>query len=249
MSNLYTEHINNYAKKLGLHQLNIKAALIDMDGVLYDSMKYHTIAWQRLATDLGIDATREEFYLYEGMTGAATINLLFNRAFGKSVDAEEAKRLYAIKAKYFTEIGEVEMMPYADKMLNILRDNGIDRVLVTGSGQASILERLSIDYPEIFDEDKRVTAHDVTNGKPHPEPYLKGIEKTKCKPHECIVIENAPLGVQAGKAAGCFTIGITTGPIPQEEMYKAGANIVFSSMKQFAEELPELLSTLRVTNI
>lgn len=249
MNAIYSDAIIAHIKAKGLQKLDINTALIDMDGVLYDSMKYHTLAWLKLANDLGIEATRDEFYLYEGMTGAAIINLLFNRSFGKGVDAEEAKRLYEIKAKYFLEVGEVETMPYADKMLCILRDNGIARVLVTGSGQASILEKLDIDYPQLFDKDKRVTAHDVVNGKPHPEPYLRGIEKAGCKPEDCIVIENAPLGVQAGKAAGCFVIGITTGPIPKDEMYNAGANIVFSSMQHFAEQLPELIEAFRVTNI
>lgn len=245
MENRFTEHIAQYAKHLGVDKLYIKTALIDMDGVLYDSMKYHTRAWKKLADDLNIPATEEEFYLYEGMTGKGTINLLYNRAFGKGVDDDEAKRLYAIKAQYFTEVGAVETMPHADRMLNTLRDNGLNRVLVTGSGQASILERVNRDYPGIFDEDKRVTAHDVKNGKPHPEPYLQGMMKAECSAQECIVIENAPLGIQAGKAAGCFVIGITTGPIPREKMTEAGADIVFDSMAEFADALPELLEAFK----
>ena len=227
----------------GLEVLNIRAALIDMDGVLYDSMKYHTQAWKRLADELGLPATEEEFYVYEGLTGTGIINLLFNRTYGKGVDDAEAKRLYEIKARYFLEIGKVEVMPHADRMVNALREKGIARVLVTGSGQASILERVSRDYPGIFDEDKRVTAHDVKNGKPHPEPYLQGMRKAGCTAEQCIVIENAPLGIRAGKAAGCFVIGITTGPIPREKMFEAGADIVFDSMEQFADALPQLLET------
>lgn len=239
------EHLKDYIKANYNKQLSLKAALIDMDGVLYDSMKYHTLAWHRLATELGIDATRDEFYLYEGMTGAATINLLYNRAFGKGVDDAEAKRLYAKKAQYFAEIGKVETMPNANRMLKTLRQSNIDCVLVTGSGQASILERLDVDYPGIFDNDKRVTAHDVKHGKPHPEPYLQGMAKAGCSPEECIVIENAPLGIQAGKAAGCFTIGITTGPIPKDKMLEAGADLVFDSMKDFADHLPEIINIFK----
>lgn len=244
MNNKYINHITQYAQQLGVDKLDIRAALIDMDGVLYDSMKYHTLAWKRLADDLNISATRDEFYLYEGMTGKGTINLLYQRAFGKSVDDDEARRLYEIKARYFVEVGNVEVMPHADRMLNTLRDSGLCRVLVTGSGQASILERVSKDYPGIFDDDKRVTAHDVKNGKPHPEPYLQGMSKAGYTAEQCIVIENAPLGIQAGKAAGCFVIGITTGPIPREKMIEAGADLVFDSMEQFANELPELINAL-----
>ena len=74
-----------------------RAALIDMDGVLYDSMKYHTLAWQKMMAEVGVECDRDEFYLYEGMTGPATINLLYQREFGRNCDPEEIKRLYAIK--------------------------------------------------------------------------------------------------------------------------------------------------------
>lgn len=176
----------------------IKAALIDMDGVLYDSMKNHTAAWFRMATELGIECTRDEFYAYEGMTGTATIDILFKRAYGRNASPEEAKELYARKARYFMETGEPQMMPGATRMLEVLRNAGIERVLVTGSGQHSILDRLDRDYPGIFAPDKRVTAMNVTHGKPDPEPYLKGLEFAGCGPHEAVVIENAPLGVLAG---------------------------------------------------
>ena len=72
--------IRNYLAVAGVRSLDLKAALIDMDGVLYDSMRNHTTAWYRMATEMGIGCCRDEFYLYEGMTGAATIDILFNRA-------------------------------------------------------------------------------------------------------------------------------------------------------------------------
>lgn len=242
---MFQQAINLYKEQNNIKHLNITTALIDMDGVLYDSMKYHTIAWKMLTDNLNIEATRDEFYLYEGMTGAGIIRMLFKRAFDEEVSDEKAAELYDIKAKYFGEIGKVEVMPDAQRMTSILRDNDIERVLVTGSGQASILNCLDRDYAGIFDLDKRVTAHDVKHGKPHPEPYLQGMAKVKRTPEECIVIENAPLGIQAGKAAGCFVIGITTGPIPKEDMIKAGADLVFGSMKEFADALPSVIDAFR----
>lgn len=207
-----------------------KAALIDMDGVLYDSMKYHTLAWQRMMSEMGVECDRDEFYLYEGMTGAATIDLLYQRAFGHDCDPEEARRLYAVKSEYFKEFGTREMMPGADRMLAVLKRAGLRCVLVTGSGQASLLESLDADYPGVFAPGDRITAHDVTKGKPDPEPYLKGLEKAGVSADEAIVIENAPLGVKAGKAAGIFTVAITTGPIPVEAFEEAGADVIYPSM-------------------
>lgn len=221
---------------------DFKGALIDMDGVLYDSMPGHTKAWERMVSELGIACTREEFYLYEGMTGKATINLIFQRAYGRDCTAEEAERLYAIKSRYFKESGKRPLMPGADRMLAALGRLGLKRVLVTGSAQKSLLESLERDYPGVFPEDKRVTALDVTEGKPAPEPYLKGAMKAGANPGECIVVENAPLGVRAGKAAGCFTIAVTTGPIPREAFEKEGADLIFPSMPAFATWLEEQAS-------
>lgn len=217
------------------------AALIDMDGVLYDSMKYHTLAWQRMMSELGVECTRDEFYLYEGMTGAATVNLLFQRAFGKDCDPERVKELYQLKTSYFKEIGGNEPMPGADRMLKALVNAGWRRVLVTGSGQATLLDNIRKDYPYGFEEGCRVTAHDVTHGKPDPEPYLKGLEIAGVPAKNAIVIENAPLGVRAGKNAGLFTVAVTTGPIPREAFEKEGADLIFPSMEEFADALPEFI--------
>ena len=85
----------------------------------------------------------------------------------------------------------------------------------------------------------------MRHGKPNPEPYLKGIAIAEARANQCIVIENAPLGVQAGHAAGCFTIGVTTGPITEKELYRAGADLVFPNMEAFAKALPELLAALK----
>lgn len=214
-----------------------RAALIDMDGVLYDSMPGHTLGWKRMMDGLGVECTREEFYLYEGMTGIATINLLMHRAFGHEVDEKRARELYEIKSSYFREMGPAPLMPGADRMLKALERAGLRRVLVTGSAQASLLEKIDTDYPGAFAPGDRITALDVRHGKPDPEPYLKGAEIAGVDPRDCIVIENAPLGVRAGKASGAFTIAVTTGPIPREEFVKEGADMIFESMEAFADYL------------
>lgn len=221
-----------------------RAALIDMDGTLYDSMKNHSAAWYRLITELGIPCTREEFYLYEGRTGVSTINHLFNRHWGRDASPEEAEELYHRKTVYFNELPEVKPMPGAAEMTAVLRDAGIERVLVTGSGQPSVLARLDRDYPGIFAPDKRITSRNVSHGKPHPEPFIKAMQLAGVSPSQAIVIENAPLGVEAGDRAGAFTIGVTTGPIPASALEEAGAAIVFPSMPEFARVLPTLLLSL-----
>lgn len=221
-----------------------KFALIDMDGVLYDSMPYHTLAWQKMMSEIGISTSREEFYLYEGMTGKATIDLIFQRELSRHASDEEASRLYRRKADLFVEMGRKERMRDADRMIRTLMDAGVGRVLVTGSAQNSLISRLNEDYPGAFSEDMRVTALDVKHGKPDPEPYLRGLDKAGVTAEEAFVIENAPLGVRAGKNAGIFTIAVTTGPIPREAFEQEGADLIFPSMSAFADALPDLLKQI-----
>lgn len=223
----------------------IRAALIDMDGVLYDSMPHHARAWHKMMSEQGIKTDPDEFFLYEGMTGPATINLIFRRELNRDATPEEAKRLYARKAELFVESGRKEPMPGASRMLRAFMDAGIPRVLVTGSAQSSLLNSIDTDYPGAFPANMRVTALDVVHGKPDPEPYLMGAKKAGVRPEEAIVVENAPLGVRAGKAAGCFTVAVTTGPIPREAFEKEGADIIFPSMGAFADWLETELPAMK----
>lgn len=241
--------IRRYLEANNLGCLDIKAALIDMDGVLFDSMPLHTLAWKHLSDDLGIEASRDEFYLYEGMTGVATVNLLFRRRFGSEPDVEEARRLYKVKAGYFQSMGRPAAMPGAYDMLSCLKREGIERVLVTGSGQPDILRRIDDEYQGLFEKHLRITAADVKHGKPHPEPYLMAQQRVDALPSQTIVIENAPLGVEAGHASGAFTIAITTGPVPKQSFVDSGADLIFDSMPQFAEQLPHLIQFFRNTSL
>ena len=221
--------------------VGLKAALIDMDGVLYDSMPFHARSWHQLFTELGVTTSNpDEYYLYEGMKGADTIGMILKRELNRETTEEERNEIYAHKAELFKSCGEAPMLKGAAEMLNALKDMGLTTVLVTGSAQKSLLENLERDYPGFFSRERMVRALDVKNGKPHPEPYLKGLEKAGVDKSEVIVIENAPLGVRAGKAAGLFTIAVTTGPIPRENFEKEGADLIFPDMPTFASWLKNI---------
>ena len=212
-----------------------KAVLFDMDGTLYDSMGNHADAWLRMVTELGIKATREEFFLYEGRTGRSTLNIIFNRAYGHGIEPEEADRLYAIKTQYFRELPEPKPFKSMQLMVAALLGAGITPVLVTGSGQMSLIERLARDFPGAFPAERCVTARNVTHGKPSPEPFLKGLEMAGVSADEAIAVDNAPLGVRSASDAGIFTVGLVTGPIPDEELRANGADVIFKSPQTFAD--------------
>ena len=85
-----------------------------------------------------------------------------------------------------------------------------------------------------------VTAFDVQRGKPDPEPYLMGLQKGGLRAEECVVVENAPLGVRAAKAAGIFTIAVNTGPLPDEALINEGADLLLPSMQTLCDVWEQL---------
>ncbi len=223
----------------------LEAVLFDMDGVLFDSMKNHTLAWYKTMAGMGIACERDEFYLYEGATGEWTINRIFRRAYGREATAEEIEGIYAEKSRWFNELPLVEVMPGAKEVLEQVRELDLIPVVVTGSGQRSLLERLEREFPGVFAAERMVTAFDVRQGKPHPEPYLKGLEKAGVTAAEALVVENAPLGVQAAVAADIFTVAVNTGPIPVEKLREAGAGVVLPGMPALADSFDDVVRSWR----
>lgn len=212
----------------------LKAVLFDMDGVLFDSMPNHAYAWSHAMTQFGLEMTAYEAYLHEGRTGSGTINILAQRYWGRDATEEEIERIYAAKSEVFNSLPEPKPMTGALEALTAAKNLGSKIVLVTGSGQAKLLESLEQHYPGFFCEELMVTGFDVKRGKPDPEPYLMGLEKAKVKAEEAIVVENAPLGVESAKGAGIFTIAANTGPLEDEILKNAGADIVVPGMKDVA---------------
>ena len=245
IKSLYSAAIDSWQRRNSYSVTGIRAALIDMDGTLYDSMPLHSRAWERLAREEGLTVAPGEFFMHEGRTGAATINLLMRRERNRDATDNELHDLYQRKTEYFRELPQPPVMPGAAQMLDVLRRAGITRVLVTGSGQNSLIDRLDTDFPGAFLSGMRVTSRDVVQGKPHPEPFLKGMAIAKAEPGQTIVIENAPLGVEAGHRSGAFTIAVNSGPIPVSALEEAGADIVFPSMTDLAMSLPSLIDALR----
>lgn len=210
-----------------------------MDGVLFNSMPYHADSWHRVMARRGLELSREEAYMHEGRTGAATVNIVYQRTYGHDATPELIQEIYAEKSALFNAHPEAEPMPGAAELLHKVKAMGLIPVLVTGSGQRSLIDRLEHAYPGIFCPERMVTAYDVKYGKPHPEPYLMGLEKAGVAAHEAVVVENAPIGVQAGVAAGIYTIAVNTGPIPDEVLLGAGANSLYPSVQALSNHWEE----------
>ncbi|MBO4662189.1 MAG: HAD hydrolase-like protein [Bacteroidaceae bacterium] len=237
----------NLEEKLNekLNSTALKAVLFDMDGVLFDSMKNHAEAWAKAMEQHGLSMTRKEVYMNEGRTGEGTIDIFTQRDWGRDATEQEILAIYKTKSDIFNTLPTVLPMQGAAEVLDNVRKRGLMRILVTGSGQVSLLERLENAYPGHFKEELMVTAFDVKHGKPYPEPYLMGLEKagralgltTPLPASQAVVVENAPLGIQAAKAAGIFCIAVNTGPLEDQILYDAGADIVLPGMAELAEKL------------
>ena len=233
--------INDYLVKGGHKSLNIKGVMFDMDGVLFNSMPLHAEAWVKTFTQIGIPFTQRQVYMNEGRTGAATIDEQFQIYFNRHSTPEEQQEIYHIKSGFFKQMPKPDLIPEIVDVVRYLANNNIARTVVTGSGESSTLERLEQNFQGLFSRELMVTALDVKQGKPFPEPYLMGLQKLRLAPNEALVVENAPLGIQAGVAAGVFTIGVNTGILDKSDLEAAGANLVFDNMQQLLEALPTIV--------
>lgn len=246
--------ISSYLSEKGYEKMDLRAAMFDMDGVLFDSMKNHATSWYQTMVHFGYtDFSEKEAYMHEGRTGAGTIDIVKQRMFGESATEEEVQEIYKYKSDLFNTLPKAVRMPGALEVLTQVKESGVVPMVVTGSGQKTLLERLNRNFPGVFRQELMVTAYDVKYGKPNPEPYLMGMKKfgiseirdeEPIAPNNFIVVENAPLGVQAGVAAGVFTIAVNTGPLEDSILLNEGANLLFSSMDELAEWWPVLYSEL-----
>lgn len=237
---MYKSSITSYLQTHSYSRINLKAVLFDMDGVLFDSMKNHATSWNLAMQQYGMTLSREEAYMHEGRTGAGTINIVSQRERGYEASEEEIKQIYQTKSDIFNKLPKAERMPGAYEVLQKIKSEGLIPMVVTGSGQLSLLDKLNHNFPDIFKQELMVTAFDVKYGKPNPEPYLMALQKANIQANEAIVIENAPLGVRAGVAAGIFTIAVNTGPLPDSALLDEGANLLFHSMPDFNSHWEEV---------
>lgn len=230
---------------LSMQPTSPKVVLFDMDGVLYDSMPNHGIAWQRAMKEFGIHFTVEDSYATEGARGVDTIRKYAKAQLGKELTEEEAQKMYDLKAHYFHEMPEAKIFDGVTDLMKKIKDSGLKIGIVTGSAQRPLIARVTHDFGDFVSRDQITTAFDVKRGKPNPDPYLMGLKKAgNYAPSEGIVVENAPLGVRAGVAAGCYTVAINSGPLADSVLINEGANILFPTIREFADNWEEVLNNI-----
>lgn len=236
--------INSYLQVQGKPSLHLRAVLFDMDGVLFDSMPYHARAWSQVMQKAGYQFTETDVYMNEGRTGSSTITTASLAQRGTIPTQQEIDELCKAKCELFATYPQTPRMQGAIEVLKKVKACGLTPMIVTGSGTPTLLDRIEDNFPNIFKTEHIITSFNVKRGKPHPAPYLLALERGNLKPHEAIVVENAPLGIQAGVAAGLFTIAVNTGPLNDEILAEAGASLIFPSMSALSDKWEKLYNAM-----
>lgn len=201
-----------------------KAFIFDLNGTLIDDMKYHTDAWfeiltQELGADLSYENLKKEMY-------GKNAELLV-RVFGEDHFNQEEIESYSInKEKKYQKLYKPNLKPI-DGLESFLAKSQESKIAM-GIGSAAIM--LNVDF--VLDNlDLRkyftslISADEVKLSKPNPETFLKGAEALGIKPHECLVFEDAPKGVEAAKNAGMDAVVLTT--MHEKEEFSDYDNILF----------------------
>lgn len=183
----------------------------------------------------GMHMSPHDVYMNEGATGHDTVVRISLRDRGYEATASEIDEIYSYKAQLFRSMPEARVMPGALEVMRKAADAGLKILIVTGSGQKNLIERVQQDFKGYITRDRMVTAFEVTRGKPYPDPYLKGLELAGVTADKAVVVENAPLGIRASVAAGIDTIAVNTGPLDNDVLLAEGPKALFSSMKELAE--------------
>ncbi|WP_407282749.1 HAD family phosphatase [Methanolobus sp. WCC1] len=185
----------------------MEALIFDMDGVLLDSMHLHAMAWKNAFMEAGISIDERDIFALEGENDSGIVKRVLGMNVNESIDMEAILTTLPERKHQLFDRDNVILFDGVDDILRQI--NGKFRLAVVSGSDRKIVEMMMAKYfPGIFDV--IVSGDDTEKGKPAPDPYNKAVEMLKVSKENCIVVENAILGVESAKNAGVFTIGIPT---------------------------------------
>ncbi|WP_291116516.1 beta-phosphoglucomutase [Flavobacterium sp. UBA6135] len=199
--------------------MNQRCFIFDLDGVIVDTAKYHFLAWQKIANQLGIEFTPEHNEELKGVSRVRSLDLIL--ALGNLEASQEDKNKWLVQKNedylsYLVDMDESEILPGVLPVLIYLKENNQKIVLGSASKNAKpILEKAKIiDYFDAI-----VDGNDVSNAKPDPEVFIQGAKKVNFSNEKCIVFEDSVAGVQAANSAGMTSVGIGEESILHEAQF------------------------------
>jgi HAD superfamily hydrolase (TIGR01509 family) len=209
--------------------VSTKAVLFDLDGVLLKSMEQHLKAWQHAFRRFDKNIKDSDFYKLEGRGVSAVVEILI-RHF--NINPEFKDQLIHTKVEYYNKHFHPEFYDNIYNVLNLLKQNQIDMGVVTGGYRDRVMTIVNDYFNGYFKA--IVTSDDVKHTKPYPEPYLRGATLLGYRPAQCLVVENAPMGVESAKKAGMKVVAITT---TMTEDYLREADVITKNFTEIEEYL------------
>ena len=195
----------------------IKAILFDLDGVIVDSLHYHYLAWDQMFQKYGSNVTEESVLLTEGMNSFEILPLMLQQT-GVDIPVEEHNKFIEDKRSLFRQIAKLTYYPNAFETIAELRKRGYMTALVTAFARKNMEKSVDLEKQKLFDF--IISGDDVPRAKPNPDPYLIAQKTLGLDVTECVVIENAPLGVESAKNAGMVCIAVES-TLGREYLQKA----------------------------
>lgn len=204
--------------------------LFDFDGVLARTMEDNFRAWQQVFADMGKHITPDEFYPLEGMR-LREVALKLGTVFGVShINPDE---IIHNKEAYYLRNHAFSLYPGVEDLVERLWQAKVPMGIVTAGGIERIQKTLSSDFFGKFTT--IITNENGGRGKPHPDPYLAGAKEIAVLPHECVVVENAPLGIESAKSAGMYCIAIAS-TVAKNGL--SGANVIIDRFSELKDTFP-----------
>ena len=183
----------------------IRAVIFDFDGVLADTMNDNCKAWQDAFKVYGFKMDSLEYYKLEGMGRFQIAQYFIERYL---LEPSINRNLVELKEMNYEKNNSFKYYEYVHEIFSFLNGKGIPIAIVTGASRTRINAHLDEKISKCLKV--IVTADDVINTKPHAEPYLKAAAMLGMMAKECLVIENAILGIHSAKSAGCNCFALQT---------------------------------------
>jgi len=181
----------------------MKGIIFDMDGVLIDAMPFHAEAMKiAIKEETNYEIDKKIVYQLEGMPSDNLVKEIFKKYnIKKELDERLIEKISERKKQLFKEIEETHLIEGVRDLIEVLNECKCVKAIVTGAAKKEI--ELTIDKMiGLKNFDVVVSGEDVDVGKPNSAPFVVALQKMNIKPSECIVVENAPLGVEAANKAG-----------------------------------------------
>ncbi len=196
-----------------------KAFIFDLDGVIVDTAKYHFLAWQKLAQELGIEFTPEHNEELKCVSRVRSLDIIL--ALGNIEASQEDKNKWLTQKNedylsYLVDMDESEILPGVLPVLEFIKEK--KQLIALGSASKNarpILEKTGI-LPFF---DAIVDGNDVSNAKPDPEVFLRAAQLLNVSNENAIVFEDSVAGIQAANTANMISIGIGDATILHEAKY------------------------------